>query len=274
MSPPHTSIIPVNVLLVGMLHELQQDLRYFRIVHMDACRMKALPLAKLVGTRLPDKVMVLSELHAEAVSEDQVDIHWKHTCGKSAIHLLGGFTSDDLDFLMQEGQGFKMWSQTLLHLPTQGASNSCLASLFVAEGMLLTSQFGLLPSWGDCSVCELLLFMSANGWKWKQLPRAGHLRTRLGCYIGGDKICYTKGTSVSKDYLLCLLRLRELGIDAVPHGQVDDVYSRLLEGEKWSELCSNLPAPQAKRRKIAKHDWEVDPFIEGQVQQLVKCNSL
>ena len=94
---------------------------------------------------------------------------------------------------------------------------------------------------------ELLLLLLTRDWQWRRLPRKQARRLALPPYRGQEQqdvngerqspqICYSAGVSVSTSYLACLAFFAQLGLDAVPHGETEDIYKALLNGQKWAEL--------------------------------------
>ena len=100
----------------------------------------------------------------------------------------------------------------------------------------------------DLSVYEQYTMLLDRGWQWHPFPASRVARDRLPPIdlnpegAESRKVFYT-GWTMPIEYLTCLLsldRLRELGIKAVPHGQRDMVYKKLLQGEPHQH-CERNP---------------------------------
>ena len=115
----------------------------------------------------------------------------------------------------------------------------------------------------DATIFELLLRLQDNGWTWQALPKIKAARGDIEPYrLGGPKVWRTAGHTVLASYLQCLLQAKELkdkhGVDAIPHGQFELVYKRLLQGKKWDALASIEDAQLRRRQPLAVDVGEGD----------------
>lgn len=102
------------------------------------------------------------------------------------------------------------------------------------------------------SVFELVQLLKQDGWSWHKLPTSAVARRRLHFRVDDDpdRVWYTSGRQVKREYLMCLLRARSLltqyGIESVPHwASKDRIYTSLLQGilveDPRRELLLRLP---------------------------------
>ena len=109
----------------------------------------------------------------------------------------------------------------------------------------------------DRSTFQLLRQLNASAWIQKGLPSDSMKQAMLRPYLPGDRKVYRVGGRPSVLYLRCLLSAEHL-VDAycndgIPHGQRDQVYRCLLNGErKWSEMRESVVQQILKRRAQAR----------------------
>ena len=112
----------------------------------------------------------------------------------------------------------------------------------------------------DRSLLELMdHLVEKEGFEWRRFPTRVADRQSL-CFRpdSPEKVWYSSGPEVLREYLLCLLRsaeLFELGITSIPHYSTRAAYCKLLAGEKLppplaleDDVERDRPAPRRPQR--------------------------
>ena len=131
----------------------------------------------------------------------------------------------------------------------------------------------------DASSFELLVMLRNAGWEWRRW-NAACSQLGLEYRVGGPKIWYSSGTVVIRPYVRALLSAETLeqksNVRSIPHGQVVEVYNKILKGESWaprlrfqrrSRAGTQLVALQLDVEDAAEDAPHAQALCDGAVEQ-------
>ena len=260
---------------------------FYRVVNLHPSRLKHLNLAKVMGCRLPERAIAVTQVHAVEASSSELVLS-QPDCKEllSQVQILGGFTSADLAHL-STCKPPMYWPLSTLHMPQSMAE---LARLDMQQGMPLMphpeASFNIMDQDHQPSVFELLRELKKKSWIWQKLPKSGPRRDSLEAFTAGKpRIMMSSGVTLHQAYLQCLLLAEpslpheEPKVKEVPHGQNAETYLALLNGKCWQDLkqAQDTQRAAASHRAVAfHHDGEVPEgsLIEAQAASDVPPNDV
>lgn len=123
-------------------------------------------------------------------------------------------------WVVSDSQGLQLTRDALAKL----SLSYCLEDPTTFDG-----QPAQVPALEQQTPYQLAKALQNQGWQWK----AFRANSSPPYVLGGDRVWYSQGTTVSRDYMLCLLRcdsILEAG-QRVHHGQKAVYYRTLLQGQ-------------------------------------------
>eukprot|EP00971_Amphidinium_carterae_P000717 14099-Amphidinium_carterae.1 len=208
-----------------------QERRLFRVIHKNPSAFKQVPNAALLGGAIADDVLAVTEVMADQSASSSFTVHW-HLRQSSAVHLLGGFTAADLAVLQEDTTAMYVWQPDVTFAPPTGAPATCIAECLHADRCRVP-DFTKPLAFAEASTYDLIMQLVRDGWT----QVATH-----SCNENGHTSLHGRETN------------------AVPHGQTQAVYEKLLDGTPWHELKMSLAFPQHAGHLV--HDWTYDGEAE------------
>jgi hypothetical protein len=123
----------------------------------------------------------------------------------------------------------------------------------------------------DMTNYEVAMVLQEGGWQWHPLPRTKIARLALVYAPGGEKQWYSAGPTLTKLYMMALLRaqsLFELGILSIPHWSsrpVED-YRRILKGQAPAVQLPALEADIAEDEAPGEVPADAGVVVEAPIE--------